>query len=50
MATEQQVQESIARVRAGTANAIDVERVEKRSHVAGSSGNQAREAMKNSGK
>jgi hypothetical protein len=45
MATEKQVQDSIANVRSGNASKTDHERVEARSHVAGRSGNQAKSAQ-----
>lgn len=50
MATEKQVQDSIAAVASGNASKTDHERVQKRSTVAGSSGNQAKKAQEDGAK
>ncbi|MFZ1361157.1 MAG: hypothetical protein WAS27_03990 [Candidatus Saccharimonadales bacterium] len=46
MATEKEVQDSIAAVRSGRASKQDHDRVEARSHVAGALGNQAKAAQR----
>ncbi len=50
MATEKQVQDSIAAVASGNGNQTDHERVAARARVAGSAGNQAKKAQQDGAK